>query len=95
MTKIHRTLKFKQSGWLKDILVLIKTKEKMLPNSFEKYFFKLMNTSTFGKTMGNLRKRINVRLVNNAGDCRKHENKPSFVSQKYLVKRLSLFMKLN
>ena len=54
-----------------------------------------MNTSTFGKTIGNLRKRINVRLVNNAGDCRKHESKPSFVSQKYLVKRLSLFMKLN
>ena len=27
-----------------------------------------MNNSTFGKTMGNLRERIKVRLVNNAGD---------------------------
>ena len=38
-------------------------------NCFEKDYFKLMNDSTFGKTMENLRKRINIRLVNNASDC--------------------------
>ena len=37
-------------------------------NDFEKYFFKLMINSVYGKTKGNLRKRINVRLVNNAKD---------------------------
>ena len=34
-------------------------------NDFEKDFFKLMINSVYGKTMENLRKRINVRFVNN------------------------------
>ena len=37
-------------------------------NDFEKDFFKLMINSAYRKTMGNLPKRINVRLVNNAED---------------------------
>ena len=41
-----------------------------------------MNNSAFGKTIENLRQRINVRLVNNAEDYKKYVSKPSFVSQK-------------
>ena len=37
-------------------------------NDFEKCFFKLMINSIYRKTMENLRKRINVRLINNAED---------------------------
>ena len=50
-----------------------------------------MNNSTFGKTMENLRKRINVTLVNNAGDYKKYVSKPSFVSQKILSKNFSIY----
>ena len=37
----------------------------MLPIVLKKFFFKLMINSVYGKTMENLRKRINFRLVNN------------------------------
>ena len=54
-----------------------------------------MNKSIFDKTMENLRKRMNVRLVNNAEDYKKYVSKPSFVLQKIFSKILLLFMKLN
>ena len=41
------------------------------------YFFKLMINSAYGKTMENLRKRINMRLVNNAEDILKYTSKPT------------------
>ena len=41
-----------------------------------------MNNSAYGKTMENLRKRINVGLVNNAKDYLKYISKPTFISQK-------------
>ena len=45
-----------------------------------------MNNSVFGKTMENVRKRANVRLVNNAKDYTRYINEPSFVSQKIFSK---------
>ena len=40
-----------------------------------------MINNVFGETMENLRKRINVRLANNAKDYKKYVSKPSFASQ--------------
>ena len=65
MTKVHIVLKFKQFDWLKKYIHFNADKRKSAANSFEKDFFKLMNNSTFDKTMENIRKIINVRLVNN------------------------------
>ena len=42
--------------------------------------------NVYGETMENLRKRIKVRLVNNAKDYKIYVSKPSFVSQKILSK---------
>ena len=54
-------------------------------NDFEKYFIKLMINSIYGKKMENLRKRINVRLINNT-DFLKYTSKPTYITHKIFRK---------
>ena len=65
---------------VKKYIDLNANKRKYACNSFEKDFFKLMNNSTFGRTMKNERKVINFRLVINAEDYKEYVSKPPFVS---------------
>ena len=52
-------------------------------NDLEKDFFKLIINYVYGKTMENLRKRINVRLVNRAEDFLKYTSKPTYITPKF------------
>ena len=58
-------------------------------NEFEKDFFKLMNNSVFGKTMENIRNRVDIKLVNNKNQAEKLSAKPNFyhcnIFSEYLV----------
>ena len=59
------------------------TKKRMnAANDFEKDFFKLMINSVYGKTIENLRKRINVRLVNNEKGFLKCTSRPTYITHK-------------
>ena len=63
MNQVHRVIHFNQEVWLKSSIeintkLIIKAK-----NGFEKDFFELINNSVFGKTVENVRKHRDIRLV--------------------------------
>ena len=88
MTKVHRALEFNQSPWLKQYIDFNTEKRKNAKNAFEKDFFKLMNNSVFGKTMENIRKRVDVRLVTDEKKLLKYTSKPTYVSSKIFNENL-------
>ena len=94
LKKIHRGIKFIECDFLKpyiDTNVKLRTQAK---NNFEKDFFKLMNNSVFGKTMENIRNRVNVKLVNTGEQFKKLVSKPNYENRKIFNENLvSVHMK--
>ena len=88
ITKVHRVLEFNQSPWLKEYIDFNTQKRTNAKNAFEKDFFKLMNNSVFGKTMENIRKRVDVRLVTDENKLLKMAAKPTYVSSKIFNENL-------
>lgn len=64
LVSVSQVLQYSQKPFLKEYIELNTNLRKKAKNEFEKDFFKLMNNSVFGKTMENVRARINFRLVN-------------------------------
>ena len=94
LTKIHRGIKFVESDFMKPYIHK-NTKLRMeAKNNFEKDFFKLMNNAVFGKTMENIRNRVNVKLVTTEEQLRKLVAKPNYNGNKKLSEDLvSVHMK--
>ena len=88
VTRVHRVLEFNQSPWLRQYISFNTEKRTNAKNAFEKDFFKLMNNSVFGKTMENIRKRVDVRLVTDEKKLLKYSSKPTYVSSKIFNENL-------
>ena len=94
LKKIHRGIKFIESAWLKPYIDKNTNLRTQAKNNFEIDFFKLMNNSVFGKTMENIRNRVNVKLVNTEERLKKLSAKPNYKSCKIFNENLiSVHMK--
>ena len=80
LTKVHRGVKFLEKPWMKQYIQLNTDLRTKAITDFEKDFFKLMINSVFGKTMENLRNRVDIRIVDDESKWNKLARKNSFKS---------------
>ena len=78
LEKIHRVIQFRQSAWMKEYIDFNTRLRMVAKNDFEKDFYRLMNNLVFRKTMENIRKHRDIKLVNNKEDYLKQVMKPNF-----------------
>ena len=80
LIKVHRVLEFDQEPWMEPYIRMNTEFYKQAKSDFETDFYKLMNNSVFGKTMENLRNRVDVKIVRarEANKIRKLVSDPSY-----------------
>ncbi len=78
LKRVHQVIKFNQRPWLKEYIDMNTQKRTVATTDFEKDCWKLMNNAFFGKTMENVRKRQEVKLVNTSESAKKLMSKPTF-----------------
>ena len=88
LKKVHRVIQFNQEAWLKLYIDMNTELRKQAKNDFEKAFFKLMNNAVLGKTMENVRKHRDIKLVTT--DKRRNQlvSEPNYHTTKWFSENL-------
>ena len=90
LKKIHRVIEFNQKEWLKPYIDMNTELREKAKNDFEKDLFKLMNNSVFEKTMENIRKHRDIKLVTKDKKRCKLVSEPSYHTINLISEDLSI-----
>ena len=90
LKKVHRIIEFNQEAWLKPYIDMNTELRKIAKNDFEKDFLKLMNNAIFGKTMENVRKHRDIKLVITDKKRSKLVSEPNYYAMNYNSEDLSI-----
>ena len=83
LKKVHRVIKFNERAWLKEYIDMNTEYRMNAKNDFENDFFNLMNNAVLGKTMENVGKHRDIKLVNNDKKRNKLVSEPNYHTTKW------------
>ena len=84
LKKVYKIIEFNHNSWLKPYIDMSTELRKIAKNDFEKDFFKLMNNAVFGKTMENIRKHRDIKLVTTDKKRSKLGSEPNYHTMNYI-----------
>ena len=90
LKKVHRVIEFNQEAWLNKYIDMNTELRKKASNDFEKGFLKLMNNAVFAKTMENVRKHRDIKLVKTDHKRKKLVSEPNYHTMKLISENLSI-----
>ena len=90
LKRVHRIIEFSQKAWLKPYNDMNTELRKLAKDDFEKGLFKLMNNAVFGKTMENIRKHRDIKLVTTDKKRNKLVSEPNYHTMNYISEDLSI-----
>ena len=90
LKRIHRVIEVNQEAWLKPYIDMNTELRKLAKNDFEKDLFKLMNNSVFGKTIENIRKHRDIKLVTTDRKRSKLVSEPNYHTINLISEGLSI-----
>ena len=88
LKKVHRVVRFNQKAWLKPYIDMNTELRQKAKNNFEIDFFKLMNNAVFGKTMENVKKHRNIKLVTTERRRNYLVSEPNYITTNFFTENL-------
>ena len=90
LKKVQGVIEFEQEAWLKKYIDFYTDLRAKTTNDYEKDFFKLMNNAVFGKTMENVGKHCNIKLVKIGKKRNKLVSEPNYHTMKLIDDNLAI-----